>query len=183
MANEKRIHPVGGGDPGGLCDARATPGPRSLRPKAHHPDPALALEAYPNTGAFLQCVPFARTVSGLDLRGDAWTWWDKAANHYPRGHQPKIGSVLVFRQTSKLRRGHVCVVAEIAGPREILVTHANWGHEGDTRGVIHERQPAIDVSPDNDWSEVRLMNRIGTYGHVYPTYGFIHQPSAPERKE
>jgi len=23
----------------------------------------------------LQCVPYARQLSGLDIRGDAWSWW------------------------------------------------------------------------------------------------------------
>jgi hypothetical protein len=29
--------------------------------------------------AYLQCVPYARQVSGIQIYGDAWTWWDQAA--------------------------------------------------------------------------------------------------------
>ena len=27
---------------------------------------------------YLQCVPYARQVSGIQIYGDAWTWWDQA---------------------------------------------------------------------------------------------------------
>jgi hypothetical protein len=27
-----------------------------------------------------QCVPFARAASGIQIFGDAWTWWDKASD-------------------------------------------------------------------------------------------------------
>src|SRR3546814_993934 len=37
----------------------------------------------------LQCVPYARTVSGVRIYGDALTWWDQAENHYKRGHAPR----------------------------------------------------------------------------------------------
>ena len=72
----------------------------------------------------------------------------------------------------------MAVVAQLSGPREILVTHANWGSDGETRGVVHERQPVIDVSPANDWTKVRLMNTKGSYGRVYQAHGFIYQPQS-----
>ncbi|KAF0118505.1 MAG: hypothetical protein FD149_644 [Rhodospirillaceae bacterium] len=117
------------------------------------------LKPYPNLDRFLQCVPFARVVSGIDLRGDAWTWWAQAASRYQRGAVPREGAVLVFKKSSRLKFGHVAVVAQVSGERELLLTHANWGHEEDTRGVVHERQPVRDVSPRNDWSLVQLKNR------------------------
>src|SRR4051794_32221196 len=44
----------------------------------------------------LQCVPFARAVSGITLFGDAWRWWSEAAGRYGRGHRPQPGGVLSF---------------------------------------------------------------------------------------
>jgi hypothetical protein len=141
-----------------------------------------ALRPYPDTGKFLQCVPFARAVSGIDLYGDAWTWWGAAARrHLARGAQPQVGAVLVLRKSAQLPDGHVAVVAQLQDARHLLVTHANWGYEGDTRGVIHERMPVIDVSAANDWSEIRLMNRHGQFGRIYPAYGFISPPAAAPR--
>ena len=40
---------------------------------------------------YLQCVPYARQVSGIRIFGDAHTWWDQAAGHYARGNRPKVG--------------------------------------------------------------------------------------------
>ena len=134
------------------------------------------LKPYPNLNQFLQCVPFARTVSGIELRGDAWTWWEQATPHYQRGAAPREGAVLVFKKSSRLKFGHVAVVAQISGKRALLVTHANWGYEGDTRGVVHERHPVRDISPRNDWSLVQLKNRRGRWGSSYATHGFIYQP-------
>jgi len=140
------------------------------------------LRPYPDTGKFLQCVPFARAVSGIPLYGDAWTWWDSAAlRHFPRGHVPAVGSVLVLRKSAQLPEGHVAVVAQLQDSRHLLVTHANWGYEGDTRGLIHERMPVMDVSPANDWSAIRLMNKHGIFGRVYAAYGFIYQPAGLPR--
>jgi hypothetical protein len=36
--------------------------------------------------------------------------------------------------------------------------------------------PVTDVSAANDWSEIRLMNKHGIFGRVYPAYGFIYPP-------
>src|SRR3954469_5931713 len=56
------------------------------------------LRPYPETGKFLQCLPFARAVSGIALYGDAWPWWDAAARqHFSRGRAPEVGAVLVLR--------------------------------------------------------------------------------------
>ena len=35
---------------------------------------------------YVQCVPFARQASGIQLYGDALNWWDQADGHYARGH-------------------------------------------------------------------------------------------------
>jgi hypothetical protein len=145
--------------------------------------PPSPLRPFPPTREFVDCVPYARAVSGLALYGDAWTWWDRAASRYARGQQPRIGAVLAWQRTASLASGHVAVVVEVQGPRQILVSHANWGRDGDTRGKIHVRQPVIDVSPNNDWTELRLMNTQGTFGRVYPARGFIYQPTDERHAE
>jgi surface antigen len=120
----------------------------------------------------LQCVPFARAASGIELKGNAALWWDAAAGVYQRGSRPEPGSVLNFRSTGHMRLGHVAVVAAVINSREIEVDHANWAgsYGGVSRGVAVQ-----DVSEANDWSEVRVaMGHNGEFGSVYPTYGFIY---------
>lgn len=133
-------------------------------------------EAGPRAGGYvgdsvpLDCVPFARTLSGIRLSGDAADWWREADGRYARGLSPAIGSVLVFRRSGRLPDGHVAVVSQILGPRQVLVTQANWVHHR-----ITEDQPVVDVSAANDWSLVRVWwPPIGQMGNgEYATYGFI----------
>lgn len=126
----------------------------------------------PTTGAStaLECAPFARQVSGIQLYGDAHTWWDQAAGQYARGTEPVRGGVLVFRRTGRLAHGHVSVVSDVVSPREIKVTQANW-----VRRRIGRDEPVVDVSSAGDWSAVRVWwapsRSMGTT--AYPTYGFI----------
>jgi surface antigen len=124
----------------------------------------------------LACVPYARALSGLPLRGDADTWWRAAAGRYRRREHPIPGSVLVFRATPRLPRGHVAVVTKILGRRRILIADANWV----PRRVTVD-QPVIDVSPDNSWQWVRVYwppaRAMGV--HVYPVQGFILPPDLP----
>ena len=125
-------------------------------------------------GGGLQCVPFARAASGIELKGNAAEWWYAAAGVYDRGEKPELGSVLNFRSTGHMRLGHVSVVTGIVGPREIEVDHANWAGAGAYKGGVERGVHVIDVSADNDWSEVRVALDSGGYGSVYPTYGFIY---------
>src|SRR5689334_14251892 len=67
----------------------------------------------------LQCVPFAREQSGIEIYGDANTWWGQAAGRYPRSSSPAPGSVLVMRGYNDARRGHVAVVTQIVSSRVI----------------------------------------------------------------
>ena len=128
-------------------------------------------------GGDTSCVPYARARSGIDLQGDAWQWWDAAAQsgRYDRSRRPRVGSVLVFMRTQRNRSGHLAVVTRIVGPREIRVDHANWA-TGRNRGRIARDQPVLDVSPNNDWSLVRVWyppaNGLGQTS--FPTFGFIH---------
>lgn len=117
------------------------------------------------------CVPFARAVSGIEIRGDAWTWWKKAGSTYPKGKIPVSGSVLNFRASGGMRRGHVAVVSGVISSREILVDQANWVTNRVTLDTT-----VLDVSPNNDWSAVRVANGSDSFGRVYPTYGFIYRP-------
>ena len=53
--------------------------------------------------AYWQCVPFARLVSGIQIFGDAYTWWSQAAGQYPTGFTPKTGAVLCFKPSGRMR--------------------------------------------------------------------------------
>jgi hypothetical protein len=119
----------------------------------------------------LQCVPYARARSGVALFGDAATWWDKADGHYARRPEPHRGAVIVLGGYAGPGHGHVGVVSALVSAREIRLDHANW--LGD--GAIYIDDPVADVSPENDWSEVRVWNpRTGAWGRkTYLVEGFI----------
>ncbi|EEB83371.1 CHAP domain-containing protein [Roseobacter sp. GAI101] len=130
-------------------------------------------------GQRVWCVPFARNASGVNIRGNANTWWGKAKGQYSRGTDPKVGAVMAFKATRRNPMGHVAVVSQVVSPREVLVDHANW-----KRNKISLRMSVIDVSKANDWSDVRLESQADTYGSVYPVNGFIYpdntlHPKAP----
>lgn len=133
---------------------------------------ALFLTAVP-AGAHLQCVPYARSVSGIAIHGDAWTWWRQAEDTYSRGKEPRIHSVLVFRATDAMPRGHVAMVQGVIDKRTILLNHANWSEPG----AIEQGALAQDISEAGDWSEVRVWygptRSLGSRAN--PTYGFIYQ--------
>lgn len=129
----------------------------------------------------LQCVPYARQQSGIPIRGDAWTWWNKAAGKYDRSNRPAVGSILVVSRTARNRYGHLAVVTRVVNDREIVVNHANWLN----KGQIHLDVPVRDVSPRNDWSVVRFWytpaNVMGK--STYPVSGFIHPPGQVARND
>ncbi len=128
-------------------------------------------------GRFWQCVPFAREVSGVQIHGNAWTWWSQAAGRYARGNAPKVGAVMSFQRTGRMPLGHVAMVSKIVSDREVLLTHANWSR----RGGIERDVRAVDVSPQGDWSQVKVwfapMGGLGT--STYPVNGFIYSDGAP----
>ena len=136
---------------------------------------ALPFEA----NATLQCVTYAREVTGLNLKGDAWKWWEAAQGVYERGNAPKVGSVLVFKRQGKMSHGHVSVVRGTAGSRVVLVDHANWApFRSAGRGQVTKAVPVLDVSAKNDWSEVRVWYQPSReYGSkTYKTQGFVYRP-------
>ncbi len=126
----------------------------------------------PATAGTLQCAPFARQVSGIQLFGNANTWWNQAEGVYARGHEPRVGSVLAFAASRTMPVGHVAMVSKIVNPREVLLTHANWSH----RGGIERNVRAIDVSANNDWTDVRVWyGPIGDLGlRSNAARGFIY---------
>lgn len=126
----------------------------------------------PATAGVLQCVPFARQVSGIQLHGNANTWWDQARGRYDRGHEPRVGAVLSFASSRAMPVGHVAMVSKVVSPREVLLTHANWSY----RGGIERNVRAVDVSANNDWSDVRVWyGPIGNLGlRSNPANGFIY---------
>jgi surface antigen len=131
---------------------------------------------------YLQCVPYARQVSGIRIFGDAHTWWSQAEGHYAKGARPRVGAVMSFRPHGNMRLGHVAAVSRIIDSRTVLLRHANWSLINGRRGQIEDNVRAVDVSPDNDWSEVRVWYApIGALGGTHwPLNGFIYN-NAPRQ--
>ena len=128
-----------------------------------------------------QCVPFARAASGIQIYGDAWTWWDQAAGRYERGERPRVGAVIVFAKTDRLRLGHVAVVSRIVEKRVLMLTHANWSRQNGERGHAEQDVTLYDVSPRGDWSRVKVWYKDsdGLGGGIYPVQGFIYGTGRP----
>lgn len=128
------------------------------------------MNAAPASAQFWQCVTFARSVSGIQIRGNADTWWGQAEGRYARGHAPRVGAVLAFEATRRMRVGHVAMVSAVISEREVLLTHANWSHPG----RVETGARAVDVSAAGDWTQVRVQfgGAMGTSS--YPTKGFIY---------
>jgi hypothetical protein len=126
----------------------------------------------PPAPGVLQCVPFARVTSGIRLYGDAHTWWRQAAGKYARGQVPRVGAVMALSPHGGSTLGHVATVSRIIDSRTILISHANWS----APGKVERNVKATDVSPANDWSEVRVwyapIASLG--GGHWPVTGFIY---------
>lgn len=134
--------------------------------------PAMARTTHDGHGG--NCVAFARDLTGINLDGNAASWWPHAEGRYERGQQPKVGSILVFRPYAGMRVGHVAVVSQVLGPREILVDQANW-----VRGRVSRAMAVFDASPRNDWTAVRVQFGGGWGTRQNPTYGFIYPRVLP----
>ncbi|MBN8189339.1 MAG: CHAP domain-containing protein [Salipiger thiooxidans] len=122
-----------------------------------------------NAGKRVWCVPFARNASGVEIRGNANTWWGKAKGLYDRGTEPVVGSVMAFAGTRGMPMGHVAVVSEVVSDREIRIDHANW-----SRNKVSLGMSVRDVSSKGDWSSVQVESNPGAYGKSYPINGFIY---------
>jgi hypothetical protein len=167
-----------------LAACATAPAPIASRP--YQPpvwaDPSLAIDPYAppriiEGGEPQQCVPFARSASGVEIYGDANTWWVQAEGRYPRSSLPAPGSVLVLRGYNDPGRGHVAVVSAIVSERVIRVDQANWLNQGEITLSV----PVMDVSENNDWSAVRVWyiptNDWGA--RTYEADGFIHPFAFP----
>ena len=168
------------------------PLPRRLEAKAPQPKLILTELAMPHLPApralpapsiekgskRLFCVEYARALSGLAIFGDAKYWWERAKTAYARATHPLEEAVMVFSGSSRLKRGHLAVVSQIVSPREIRVEQANWLN----RGEIDHATPILDVSANNDWSQVRVWDmpsrQFGT--RVSAISGFILKPLVRE---
>ncbi len=128
-----------------------------------------------------ECVPIARSLSGIQIRGDAHTWWGQAAGRYDRGESPRRGAVMAFKPQGSMRLGHVAAISRIIDSRTVLLTHSNWSRINGRRGQIERNVRAIDVSENNDWSRVKVwyapLQDLGTT--VYAIHGFIYPDGAP----
>jgi len=129
---------------------------------------------------YWQCAAFARVFSGIQIFGDAWTWWEKATGHYLKGDTPQAGAVLVFKPQGQMRLGHVAVVSQVLTDRIIQVTHANWSPIDGGRGKIEQNVTVVDVSPSGDWTQVKVwydpLRDLGTT--TYSTYGFVYKTAS-----
>ena len=123
-----------------------------------------------------ECVPFARAASGIQIYGDAWTWWDQADGRYKRGHKPVVGAVIAFARQDRLQLGHVAVVSRIVEKRVLMLTHANWSRQNGERGHVEQDVTLFDVSPAGDWSVVRVWYKDsdGLGSSTYRVNGFIY---------
>ncbi|WP_207538526.1 CHAP domain-containing protein [Sabulicella rubraurantiaca] len=130
--------------------------------------------------AGISCVPYARSVTGMDIFGNGREWWGNAAGRYARGQRPEPGSILSFPGTGGMPMGHVAVVSRVLHGRMIEIDHANWGGPGIRRGQVMRDIRVMDVSDDNSWTRVRVQVGwdSGTFGREYPTHGFIHNRPA-----
>jgi surface antigen len=153
----------------------------AVRPRASHAPsssraPKIRHAVHYGSGGGLSCVPYARMVTGMQVSGNGGQWWHNAAGLYARGQRPEPGSVMAFRSSGGMSRGHVAVVSRVLGPRHVQIDHANWSGPGVRRGTVMRNANVIDVSEANDWSSVRVQvgHDAGSFGRVYPTYGFIY---------
>jgi surface antigen len=128
------------------------------------------------SSAGISCVPYARAVTGMRITGNGVNWWGNAAGLYDRGQRPEPGAVMAFRASGNMSRGHVAVVRQVLGPREVLIDHANWSGPGIRPGSVMRNVRVIDVSDRNDWTAVRVQSghNSAAFGRTYPIFGFIY---------
>lgn len=117
----------------------------------------------------VQCAPYAREHSAVNLRGAAASWWGEAQGQYNRTSSPCGGcaGVSIYRQAA-------------IGPCFCGQTGAKFppcagGSRKLGAGEVTHRAPVVDVSPNNNWTRVRVWwSPIHAMGKtVYPVYGFI----------
>lgn len=88
-------------------DGRRAHSPQSATTSSVPDVPSTAMAAGYRVKTPEQCVPYARRLSGIDIFGDAYTWWNKAGTRFARGCVPVPGAVLVLAKSQKMVHGHV----------------------------------------------------------------------------
>ncbi len=148
--------------------------PQAPEKKPHDTGPNVT-EEHPRilaSGSPLQCVPYARQQSGVEIFGNANRWWRLAAGKYHRSKVPAPGTVMVFNGSHEDPRGHVAVVRLVKDSRTLIVDHATWhGH-----GAITISNPVTDISPNNDRSQVKVLWIPGDQwgARTFSIAGFIY---------
>lgn len=129
----------------------------------------------------LNCVQYVKRISPVALSGDAYKWWDNAEGLYGRGRHPQPGAVMVFAKTHHLPYGHVAVVRSVRDKRTVLVDHANWSVIHGHRGQVERSVAVVDVSPHNDWSQVKVWyHPTADIGQTpYAVRGFVYPRQEP----
>merc|ERR1711916_108030 len=56
----------------------------------------MAAKSLREQGKRVWCVPYARNLSGIEIRGNARTWWAQAGEKSRKGHEPEVGAVMAF---------------------------------------------------------------------------------------
>lgn len=143
-------------------------------------EPRSPVVTLSDESARIDDVAYVKSVTGMAIPGQAWSWWDGSNGRYPRGHNPVPSAVLVFRQQQNLPAGHLAIVTKVLSSREVRISHADWASTWATRGRITGNVPVLDVSRANDWTKVRLWYaNSGTVDQVYGTYGFVYGSAQP----
>lgn len=118
-----------------------------------------------NVSYAIQCVPYARMITGIMIYGDAHTWWSQAPGlGYTRGDDPEIKAVISFPIQSGMPVGHVGVVRSIVSSNKIKIDHANMPADGQVRTGVE----VIDVS--GNWTRVK----VGGGSTEWNINGFIY---------
>jgi hypothetical protein len=128
-----------------------------------------------------QCVPYARVHTGITIYGDAYTWWDKSRGLYAHSRSPRLRSVMMLTGYAGPNRAHLAVVSSLVSSREVRIDHANWFNDG----AVYLDDPVLDVSAENDWTEVRIWNiRAQSWGtRTYLVRGFIGPGRASDERD
>lgn len=119
----------------------------------------------------IECVPYARSRSGIQIFGNADTWWSQAKT---KGSKPYVGSVMSMPKqgaTALASYGHVAFVASVISSTEIIVDHANWDAP---QGSIFTGVKVRDIS--GNWTRIQIENTPGS-GYGSTTYiidGFVY---------
>ena len=93
---------------------------------------------YVGGNAPVECAPFARELTGVQLRGDAEDWWQEAAGRYQRVATPAVGSILVLARSRPIAR------RARGGGHPGAVGAPGAGDAGQLGASPHHRGPAGD---------------------------------------